>query len=140
MTHSAGSGEVYALSSALSHVTAEESHAHALQVLWGDLQNIRHSPLSILQVILSRIIICIVGIVHIMCELMFACHLSTDCGLQRIHQLGRDANEVVMVGLQLSESPHADGRLPFHLGQMELHLLNHFWEKKKHSNSQIRGW
>lgn len=138
VTHSAGSGEVYALSSTLSHVTAEEPHAHALQVLWGDLQNISHIPLSILAGILSRVIICIVGIVHLMCEMMFACHLSTDCGLQRIHQLGRDANEVVMVGLQLGESSHVDGGLPFHLGQMELHLLQRFWETKhKQSNKGL---
>lgn len=28
-------------------------------------------------------------------------HLATDCGLQRIHQLSCDADEVVVVGLDL---------------------------------------
>lgn len=46
VTHSARSGEVYTLSSTLSHVTTEEPHTHTLQVLWGDLQNIKDIPLS----------------------------------------------------------------------------------------------
>lgn len=63
VTHSARSGEVYTLSSTLSHVTAEEPHAHTLQVLWGDLQNINYSPLSILA--LSCAIIWFFGIVGV---------------------------------------------------------------------------
>lgn len=95
-TYSARSGEVYTLSSTLSHVTVEEPHAHALEVLWRDLQN-SEFPMRMQGRMLTGRIICLKSIVGV--RLMFPCHLSTDCGLQRLDQLGCDYDEVVMVGL-----------------------------------------
>ena len=52
-------------------------------------------------------------------------HLATDCGLQRIHQLCRDADEVVVVGLDPVVPFQVRHGPPLGFYQLLVELLQH---------------
>lgn len=51
-------------------------------------------------------------------------HLAADGSLQRVHQLSRDHDEVVVVRLHLVELLHVGGDPAVRLDQLELELLD----------------
>lgn len=61
-------------------------------------------------------------------------HLATDCGLQRIHQLCCDPDEIVVVRLDLIVPLQVRHGSPFSFYQLLVELLGHIWEDNIYSN------
>lgn len=61
-------------------------------------------------------------------------HLATDCGLQRIHQLCCDPNEIVVVRLDLIVPLQVRHGPPFSFYQLLVELLGHIQEDNIYSN------